>query len=209
MRLLASNVAMLAVFASVSAVSAETLAGRVVTLLNDVCVKPANPEAMVAAGDRLAAAEGWKVVQSGATPMPMLHHENGAKVSYTKTWDIGLSEGARLHLGVSILRPEMPGVKYSLCAAQPSVDIDRDSLRHAIDGQFGSIVTKDMSGRFTASESWFFAEEKARGNCGKQITVLLNQISSRGKPKALIFTDFAFPNNGEWSGILSSTKCPS
>jgi hypothetical protein len=208
MRLLAAFIAIQLGFSGAS-VAAEPLADRVVSLLNDVCVSPATPEAMISAGERLAAAEKWKLVSSGPMPFPFMHGENNPKVSLGSAWEVDLPEGSRLRLGVSIMGPDWPGVKHSICVLQPSVDIDRDGVTDAIGRQFGSALTKNPSRRPTDDDIWFFTKEKAAGNCGKQITVVRNQLSSKGRPKTLVFTDLAYPDDGHWTLLLDVIKCRS
>ena len=187
-----------------SVASAATLSDKIVATLKEVCVAATSSEAMMAAGERKAAAENWKLLRSGPAPMPFMHNENGPKHSFESAWDLGA--GASLY--VSILRPEQPGVKYDICLVQPAADVDGDDLARAVDRQFGPTLTKDTSGRFKDQVSWFFAEEKAKGNCGKQVLFSLNQSSNRGQPKALAFTDFAYPNDRQWDVMAKSTHCP-
>jgi hypothetical protein len=208
MRLLAAFIAIQLGFFGVS-VAAEPLADRVVGLLDEVCVSPVTPEAMLSAGEKLAAAEKWKLVSSGPMPFPFMHGESNPKVSLGSGWELDLPEGSRLQLAVSIMGPDWPGVKHSICVLQPSVDIDRDGLTEAIARQFGSAVTKSPSRRPTDDDIWFFTKEKAAGNCGKQITVVRNQLSSKGRPKTTVFTDLAYPNDGRWTGLLDLIKCRS
>jgi hypothetical protein len=183
-----------------SAVAAETLSEKMVATLKEVCVAQTSSEAMMAAGEKTAAAENWKLLRSGPTPRPFVHNENGPKESFGSAWDLGA--GASLY--ISILRPEQPGAKYDICLVKPALQVDGDDLTRAIDRQFGATLTKDTSGRFKNQQTWFFAKEKAQGNCGKQIIF----SSSRGQPETLSFTDFAYPNDSQWDAIAKLTRCP-
>jgi hypothetical protein len=190
----------------VSAVSAETLPEKLVSILKDVCVAPKSPEAMMAVAERAAATENWTLIRSGPAPMSMMQDGSGAKSSYESRWQVDLPEGAQVSIYISILRPEQPGVKYDICIVAPDKDVDGDDLALAIDRQFGPTLTKDTSGRFRDDRRWFFAEEKAKRNCGKHISFSLNQSHDRGKPKALAFVDFAFLD--EWHlAAQSFTRC--
>ncbi|QIO31380.1 hypothetical protein [Bradyrhizobium sp. 1(2017)] len=185
--------------------NAQTLSEKAVSMLNEVCIAPSSSEGKVAAAERHAAKENWKLVRSEAAPMPFMHNENGVKNSFVTAWDFNLPGGSRAHLYISVLRPEPSDFRYTVCLIQPDIDLDSDDLARSIDRQFGSAVAEDMSGRFTDQKSWFFAAEKSKGNCGKQIYFSLNRSSNRGKPKTLIFTDFVYPND---SPIAKSTWCP-
>jgi hypothetical protein len=192
-----------------SAVSAETLPEKVVAILMDVCVAPTSSEARMATGEKTAAAENWKLLWSGPTPIPVMNNENGPKQSFESVWQFGLPEGSQVSLSISILRPEQPGVKYDVCLLQPAKDVDSDDLTRAIDSQFGSMLLKDTSGRFRDPVRWYFVEEKARGNCGKQVWFSLNESHDQGKPKILVFTDFAYPDDEKWDGLREATaRCP-
>lgn len=189
----------------VAVASAETLPDRVVSLLKDICVAPISSEDKMAAGEKTAVKENWKLFRSEPAPMPMMHNENGVKNSFISAWEFELPEGSQGQLYISVLRPEPSDFRYTVCIIQPAIDVDAEDISRSIDRQFGSIVTKDTSGRFTDQKDWFFSEEKSRGNCGKRIFLPLNQTSDRGKPKTLAFTDFVYPTN--WP-MAKSTQCP-
>ena len=188
--------------------SAETPFDKIVSVFNEVCVAPASSEGRMVAGETNAAKENWKLIRSEPAPMPFMHNENGPKNSFVSGWQFDVPGGSQASLYVSILRPEQPGVRYDICLVQPATDFDVDDLTLAIDRQFGPTLAKDTSGRFKSQESWFFAEERAKGNCGKQVFFSLNQSSNRGKPKTLVFTDFAYPNDSQWDAMAKSTRCP-
>jgi hypothetical protein len=185
----------------VSAVSAEELPEKLVSIVREVCVAATSPEAMMAAGEKAAAEGNWKLVRSGPTPAPLMHNVNGPKVSFTSGWQFGLPDGSQATLYISILRPEQPGLKYDICLLQPTADVDGDDLTRAIEIQFGSMLQK--SARFKNDQRWFFTEERIKGNCGKQISFFLNQSQDRGKSKTLLFTDFA-DNDRQWP----ASSCP-
>ncbi|WP_456620780.1 MULTISPECIES: hypothetical protein [unclassified Bradyrhizobium] len=184
-----------------SGASAETLSDKMVATLESVCVAPASSEAMMAAGEKMAAAENWKLLRSGPAPMPIMHNENGPKMSFESVWD--LDGGASLY--ISIVRPEQVGLRYDICAIQPAARVNSEELAGAVARQFGSTLTKDTSGRYKNQEGWFFTQEKARGNCGKQVTF----SGGSGQPEALFFTNFAYPNDGQWDVMAKhTTRCP-
>jgi hypothetical protein len=185
--------------------TAQTPSEKAVSVLNEVCVAPNSSEERMAAGEKTAAKENWKLIRSEAVPTPFLHNENGVKNSFMSAWGFNLPGGSRARLSVSVLRPEPPDFKYTVCFIQPEIDLDSDDLTQSIDRQFGSAVTKDMPGRFKDKKSWFFAAEKSSGNCGKEIFFLLHQLSEHGKPKTLAFTDFVYPSD---SPAAESTRCP-
>jgi len=189
----------------VAVASAETLPDRVVSLLKDICVAPISSEEKMAAGEKSAAKENWKLLRSEPAPMPMMRNENGTKNSFVSAWEFDLPEGSQAQLYISVLRPEPPDFRYTVCIIQPATDVDADDISRSIDRQFGSIVAKDTSGRFRDQKDWFFTEEKSRGNCGKRIFLPLNQTSNRGKPKTLAFTDFVYPTD---TPAAKSTRCP-
>jgi hypothetical protein len=189
----------------VAVASAETVPDKIVSLLKDIGVAPTSSEEKMVAGEKNAMKENWKLFRSGPAPMLLMHNENGVKNSFESTWEFDLPEGQQTHLYISVLRPEPPDFRYTVCLIQPAADMDADDISRSIDRQFGSFVTKDTSGRFRDQKDWFFTEEKSRGNCGKQISLSLNQSSNRGKPKTLYFADFLFPAD---SPMAKSTRCP-
>jgi hypothetical protein len=184
---------------------AQTPPEKVVSILNEVCVAPNSSEAVMAAGEKTAAQEKWELIRSGPAPTPFLHNENGAKNSFNSAWEFNLPGGSRARLYVSILRPEPSDYKYTACLIQPDIDLNSDDLTQSIYLQFGSAVTRDMSGRFKDEIRWFFAAEQSKGNCGKEIRVSLHQLSQHGQPKALAFTDIVYPR--DWRAA-ESTRCP-
>jgi hypothetical protein len=188
---------------------ADPLGDRAVALFKEVCVAPVTPEGLIEAGNKAAAAEGWKLLMAAPTPLPFMHNENGPKISFTSMWDLALWEASRATLVVSIIRPELPGVKYSICFVQPNVDVLRGSLAQSVEQQFGSIIVKDTSGRFRDSQIWFISEEKARGNCGRTITIMHDESNSINNPRTLMFMDLAAPNDGNWNALLTQSACRS
>lgn len=189
----------------VAVASAETLSDRVVSLLKGICVAPSSSEEKMAAGEKNAVKGNWKLLRSEPAPMPMMHNGNGVKNSFLSAWEFDLPEGSQAQLYISVRRPEPPDFRHTVCVIQPAIDMDAEDVSRSIDRQFGSIVTKDTSGRFRYQKDWFFTEEKPRGNCGKRIFLPLNQASDRGKPKTLAFTDFVYPTD---SPMANSTRCP-
>jgi hypothetical protein len=185
--------------------TAQTPPEKAVSILNEVCVAPNSSEAVMAAGEKTAAQENWKLIRSGPVPTPFMHNENGVKNSFISVWEFNLPGGSRARLHVSVLRPEPSDFKYTVCLIQPDIDLDSDDLTQSIDHQFGSAVTKDMSGRFKDVKRWFFVAEQSRGNCGKEILVALHQLSQHGQPKTLEFTDIVYPR--EWPAA-ELTRCP-
>jgi hypothetical protein len=184
-----------------SAASAETLSEKMVATLDSICVAPKSSEAMMAAGEKMAAAENWKLLRSGPMPMPIMHNENGPKMSFQSGWDLG----AGASLSISIVRPEQAGLRYDVCLIQPATHVNSEELDDEMARRFGSTLTKDASGRFKNRDAWFFTEEKARGNCGRKVVFL----HSSGQPEALMFTNFAYPNDGKWDAMAEvTTRCP-
>ena len=188
--------------------TAQTPSEKAVSILNEVCVAPTSSEERMAAGEKAALKENWKLIGSKATPIPFMHNENGEKLSLMSGWEFDLPGGSRARLVVSILRreTETPDFKYTVCGIHPAVDLDIDDLTQSIDRQFGLSVTKDISGRFKDEKKWFFTAEKSRGNCGKEITILLHQLTEHGKPKDLMFTDVVYPSG--FPAAVELTRCP-
>jgi len=190
----------------VTVATAQTPSAKAVSILNEVCVAPTSSEERMAAGEKTALKENWKLIRSEAAPTPFLHNENGARDSFISAWEFNLPGGSRARLFVSVLRRETPDFKYTVCLIQPGVDLDSDDLTQSIDRQFGLSVTKDISGRFKDEKKWFFTAEKSRGNCGKEITILLHQLTEHGKPKDLMFTDVVYPSG--FPAAVELTRCP-
>jgi hypothetical protein len=184
---------------------ANSLSDAVVLLFKDVCVSPAGSEERMAAAERRAKDEHWTLLKSQPAPRPFMHNEYGTIDSWGTIWELNLQEGSRARLSISILRPEPPGQRHTVCMVSPSIDSDASDLADSVDRQFGSTLARDDSGRFKGEKRWFFTEEKARGNCGKTASFCLNQFSDRGKPKALLFMDFAYPSD---EPIAELAQCP-
>jgi hypothetical protein len=193
--------ALLSGLVSVSVASATTLPEQIVSIIKEVCAAPISPEAMLAAGERMAAAENWKLLRSEPAPIPFMHNENGEKRSFLSAWEFGLVDGSQATLAISIVRPELPEIKkYNFCGVQLAIDIDGDDLAQTVNRRLGSILTREARDPFINEKRWFFTEEMAKGNCGKQLL-----LSSRGSPKSLIVVDQDYPNKEKFD---LSTRCP-
>lgn len=188
-----------------SAATAQTPSEKIISILNEVCVAPASSEEKMAAGEKYAGKENWKLIRAEAAPMPFIHNENGVKNSFWSAWEFHLPGDSRAQLHVSILRPEPSDFKYTVCIIQPDIDLDGDDISRSIEREFGSSVTRDTSGRFRDHTNWFFVGEMSKGNCGKEIGIFLHRSSERGKPKTIMFTDFVYPGA---SPLAGSTRCP-
>jgi hypothetical protein len=186
--------------------TAQTPSDKAVSILNEVCVAPTSSEERMAAGEKGALRENWKLIRAEATPIPFLHNENGAKDSFMSVWEFNLPGGSPARLYVSVLRRETSDFKYTGCFIQPSADLDIEALTQSIERQFGSSVTEDISGRFKDEKRWFFTAEMSRGNCGKKILVFLHQLTEHGKPKGLMFTDDVFPSGSP--AAVELIRCP-
>ncbi|MEA2822062.1 MAG: hypothetical protein QOJ86_4066 [Bradyrhizobium sp.] len=198
--------ALLSGLMSVSVASAATLPEQIVSIIKEVCAAPISPEAMLTAGEKMAAAENWKLLRSEPAPIPFMHNENGAKKSFVSVWEFGLVDASQATLAISIVRPELPEIKkYNFCAVQPTIDIDGDELARTVNRRLGSIVTREARDPFINQMRWFFTEEMAKGNCGKQLVLFLNQQSSLGVPKSLAVIDQDYPNKEKFD---LSTRCP-
>jgi hypothetical protein len=181
---------------------AQPLPDRVAGLLKDVCVSPSTPEGMIEVGGKIAAIEGWKLLGAAPAPLPFMHNENGPRISFQSTWELSLSDGSQAHLSISIVRPELPGVRHSICLIEPASKIEPDILAQALEQSLGDVIVRDTR-QWTGSRKWFFAEERQRGNCGRQILLF-----ERGQP-SLVYFDAAYPNDGNWNLLLSETVCRS
>ena len=206
MRFTALIIAAHALLAPTAGAHAEALTDRMVQLIEDVCIAPATAEAIVETGNRLAAAHGWTLRAAEPAPLPIMHNENGPKITFTSAWELAWPEGRRAGLFVSIIRPEMAGVKHSLCIVDVDTDLTGGSLERSVEQRLGARVIRDTSRRFHNTETWLFTDEKARGNCGRQITILYKEMN-KDKPQTLMFLDMAFPNDGNWVGIASQAAC--
>jgi hypothetical protein len=184
----------------VSVASAVTLPEQIVSILKEVCAAPISPEAMLTAGEKMAAVENWKLLRSEPVPIPFMHNENGEKRSFMSAWEFGLVDGSQATLAISIVRPELPEIKkYNFCGVQLAIDIDSDELAQTVNRRLGSLLTREARDPFINEMRWFFTEEMAKGNCGKQLL-----LSSRS-PKSLIIVDQDYPNKEKFD---LSTRCP-
>jgi hypothetical protein len=179
-------------------VQAQGAADRVARLLNDICISPPDSEGMIAAGEKIAAAEGWKLLRAEPAPLPFMHNEDGQKISFITAWEFPLTADHRGQLAISIIRPAIVGVRHSVCFV-PVGDIGAEAMAAALEQQFGSLIVKDT--RRSVSEKWFFAEERRRGNCGRQI-ILFNENSA-----SLMYLDGAYPDDGNWTIFLNPAIC--
>lgn len=186
---------------------AQSLATRVVAIFKEACTDATTPEAMIAAGEKLATNNNWKLIEAGSAPLPMMHMESGPKLSYASQWDIAFAEKPGTVLTMSIVRPATEDVrKFSVCGIQPTTGLGAQILVEEIERQFGSAITKDASGRYRDQVTWFFSNEKATGNCGRNITLLLHETSSRGTPASLLFQDLEIAK--KWP-LSEMARCPS
>ena len=179
---------------------AQTPSEKAVSILNEVCVVPTSSEERMTAGEKAAVKENWKLIWSKAIPTPLKQNENAKTVM--SAWEFNLPEGSRARLIVGIMRPELPDYKDTYCLIESEIILDSDDITQSIDRQFGSAVTKDVSGRFKHEKRWFFTAEKSAGNCGKYIWVPLGE---RGKTKTLTFHDFVY--SSDWPAA-ELARCP-
>ncbi|HSZ66217.1 MAG TPA: hypothetical protein VK825_08430 [Xanthobacteraceae bacterium] len=190
-----------------TACHAQPLAEQVVALFKKTCADPATPEAMIAAGEKSAVAGKWRLIRSGPAPLPMLH-SLGPKVSYAVQWELAFLDMPGSTLSMSIVRPPSEDIrKFDVCVMQPAAEMGADVLAEQIEQQFGLSVTKDVSGRYRDQAEWFFTSEKAAGNCGRTITEFFNQMSDKGTPTTLMFSDIEIARKSPASDEL--LKCPS
>src|SRR5262245_19891660 len=155
MRLLAI---LIAILASVSAVAADSLPERVVQLFKEICIAPDTPEAMMAAGERLAAADGWRLIKSGRGPIPMMHNENGPPDSILSLWELDLAPVSNVRFAISIVGPQIRDLRYDFCLIQfPVRDLD-ESLGPEVERQFGSSLFRRPQRYVTnVLAQWIFA----------------------------------------------------
>jgi hypothetical protein len=190
-----------------TACHAQPPAEHAVALFKETCADPATPEAMIAAGEKSAVAGKWKLIRSGPAPLPMLHTDSGQKPSYAVQWELGFLDMPDSTLSMSIMRPPLEDIrKFSVCVMQPATEMGTDVLAEQIERQFGSSVTKDVSGRYRDEADWFFTNEKAAGNCGRKITEFFHRMSDGGTPTTLMFSDIEIAK--KWPAT-EMTKCPS
>jgi hypothetical protein len=184
------------------AARAETVADRVVQVLHDACVSPTTPEGMIDAGNRIAAAEVWTLVAAGPAPMPMMHNENGPKVSFASGWVFGLPDGSNERVWISIPRPEQPGAKHSVCGVSYPATVTPDVMQQTLERRLGTLIVQDTK-KWTGSRKWFFTENKQHGNCGRYVVLL------EGRMPSLMYLDGAYFNDGKWNAPLSDSMCRS
>jgi hypothetical protein len=198
---------MIVIALMITACHAQPLAEQVVALFKETCADPATPEAMIAAGEKSAVAGKWRLIWSGPAPVPMLHMGNSPKISYAVQWELAFLDMPGSTLSMSIVRPPSEDVrKFSVCVMQPATEMGANVLAEQIEQQFGSSVTKDVSGRYRDEIQWFFTNEKTAGNCGRTIGEFLNQMNDHGTPTTLMFEDIEIPK--KWPASEMS-KCPS
>jgi hypothetical protein len=185
---------------------ASPLSDEVVSVFKDVCVSPANSDERMAAAEKRAKDDNWTLLVSRPVPRPFMHNERATIDSLEAVWELNLREGSKARLAISILRPEPPGQRHTVCTLTPATDSDARDLASSVDRQFGSLVERDMSGRYKDLMEWFFAEDKARGNCGKKISIVLNESHDHGQPKSIMFSDLAYPSEDEF--MTEIAQCP-
>jgi hypothetical protein len=207
MRFLALPVLVLTVLTGCSAAWAEPTAVRLVQVFKQVCSAPTTPEGILHAGEVRASAERWKLLGSAQTPLPIMHNHKGPKISYSSAWDLDEAAPSHALLMVSIVRPEIPGVKHSVCSIVPKLDIERAVLAKTVEEQFGPVVVRDTGSRFANAWFWHFTQEKSAGNCGRQIVIHEQRELREFGQHALLFNDFAYPDDGNWVGARAGTFC--
>jgi hypothetical protein len=200
-----SGAALVAAQLLATSACASPFSEAAVSVLRDVCVSPASSEARLAAAEGRAKDEHWKLIRWARGPRPALHAK--AEDSQQGMWELDLS-GSHVLLFVSVLSPEPPDQRWTLCAILPEFSIDLDDLVQSVDRQFGPLMKKYISSgdRYTAHyATWVFADEEARGNCGRAISV--GQLDSR--QRGIEFRDFVIPDGDRWQSARALlTPCP-
>jgi len=199
-----SGAALIATQLLATSAYASPISEAVVSVFRDVCVSPASSEARLAAAEGHARDQHWKLVISERAPTPTPHADGLPDDSQLGMWEFDLGESKALLL-VSILRPEPLDQRWTGCAILPEFQIDLDDLAQSVDRQFGPLA-KRLSGRYTPHyATWVFADDEARGNCGREISV--GQVDSH--QRAIEFRDYAFPDDDRWQSARAIwTPCP-
>lgn len=185
---------------------AQTGAPELISIFKSTCTEATTPEAMISAGEKAASAGKWKLIASGPGAIPMMHLDRGPKISYEIRWDLNLPQATGAALAMSIVRPPVGDIKkYSVCGIHPIVGIGKDTLESEIEQLFGSALTKDLTNRDRDMSVWFFASDKAVGNCGRRIASAMDRTSKTEPQRILYFSDVEFSKTSPASEM---SRCP-
>jgi hypothetical protein len=197
---------LIAVLASTSAVSAETIPERVVAMFKEICVVPAAPEDMIAAGERRAEVERWKLVKSGRGPIPIMHNEDGPPQSLVRAWEHSASDAPIIRVAISVVGPELPDSRFDVCAVQVAGKEFDERLTLEVERQFGSSASKRRPEyALYAIGEWLLAWD-GKPDCRKLMA--LTRISyTTGPFTQLSLLDLARRKDGEWQGTLTVQEC--
>jgi hypothetical protein len=187
---------------------AQSVAAQAVSLFKEVCADPATPEALIAAGERVAKEGNWQLEKSGPMPLPFMHNERGEHIAYGSLWRLTLPPLAGATLSASIIRPEIAntrpellGVRFSTCLLSLSVnDFMTEALTTEVDKQFGPDATRHHVYR---NAHWYFSSEKANGRCSREISVGQSDYANDGKKNYITLMDVNLPND-RWP----TDRCP-
>ena len=182
----------------------ETSAERIGFLFKEICV--ASPEAMMANGERFAAAGQWKLVAAGRAPLPLMHNDSGPPFSEMRSWQLELPQSQDAKLVIFIAGPDLPGVRHSLCGILVSVpEFMTKEIASEVERQLGSSLIERMGPRTNVKRTWYFKQEASHGYCGKSI--MLSEDIGPPKGHTLSFFDALYPDDGKWDVLIDALKC--
>jgi hypothetical protein len=202
MRFLATVVTVLAM--SVSAASADAPEQALFALFKDVCLTPAEPEGIMAAAEKAAAAGEWRLIKSGRGRLPMLH-DMGPEGSRESFWEFNLPQVADVKLSVSI-GAEFPEIRHTICMfIVPDQNFSSEKTAFEIAKHYGRKLALVWQPKAHWEYQWYFSQLMAAGDCGKSIVLTHDNVS---KPSySLGFMEMRYPKDGKWDGLAAATRC--
>jgi hypothetical protein len=179
--------------------SAEALPERMTALFKEVCVAPSTPEALMQAGREHAAAGGWTLLKSERIPAPLgdpiEDADNRPRISLFSHWQFDLPEVAGARLAITIVGPETPQVRYTVCNVEvPTVEDLTDKLTAEVERQLGSHAMRSKS--FGWYRTWFLSDDGSAVDCGR--TVRVPRRDSTSESSKLVFANVAALADGKW-----------
>ncbi len=192
---------------SISTVRAESAQETVVGLFRQVCIEPANAEAIMAAGRKFASQRNWKRNDelSGRRPFVFMHHVDptGAPFYVVETWEFSLPAINEVKLSVWIVGPENPDVTSSLCGLD-IVGNHVESVAAVIEKKLGASMLRAKHKVVGVTRSWYPTRDgKTAESCGKSLSVSSYHPQTS---TSLTFMDVEFPDNEKWRGLAASHR---
>jgi hypothetical protein len=201
-----------ALLASMPARSAETIEKRMVNLVKHICVLPRSPEAVVAAGQEFASAQGWKFDEpkSGRMPFGWMGHSDpdGPPFFITKVWGVPAPAPVGTKFLISIVGPENPNVIMNTCMIFiPGPTFIDEELAQETQRQFKSDLFKSKAKiNSNVRHEWYFRQNTNEPiNCNKSL-MISRDYDPDGNYNMIGVVEIRFPDNDRWKALAEGNN---